>query len=137
MAAENNLWTTMRPRFLEAGFFAQRIETSTSEGVPDLWVGIPNERYVWLELKAIRAWPARATTRVFGDSGLRPEQVNWHVGAAAKRVCAFIFCGVGVGCRRQTFLLPATVATTFNSMTKPELLPYECTIPQLIERLRK
>lgn len=127
----------MRPRFLEAGFFAQRIETSTSEGVPDLWVGLPNERYAWLELKAIREWPVRSTTRVFGDKGLRTEQVNWLVGAVAKHLCAFVFCGVGVGHGRRTFLLPATLATVFNNMNKPELVQYECTIPQLIERLRK
>lgn len=130
MAAENNLWTSARPRLIEAGFFVQRIETSTGDGVPDVWVGKLGVS-AWLENKAIKVWPVRATTKVFGRDGLRPEQINWHIEAVRKGVCAFILAGVGVGAKRQVFLVPSTEAERFNDMTKAELLVWEVSLKTL------
>lgn len=120
MAAENNLWQSTRPRLLQAGFFVQRIETSTGEGVPDVWVGWDGG-YAWLENKAVREWPKRGATPVFGAKGLRPEQITWHIGARQRGVVAFIWVGVGVGASRQTFLIPGTLAERFNNMNCQDL----------------
>lgn len=130
MGAENNLWQSTRPRLLGAGFFVQRIETSTSEGVPDVWVGWV-DGYTWLENKAVPSYPVRATTRVFGNDGLRKEQIAWHVAARQRGVVAFIWCGVGKGAARQTFLVPCTEAERFNDMTKTELMVWECSLNRL------
>jgi len=135
MAAEGNLWQSTRPRLMKAGFFVQRIETTTGEGVPDVWVGW-SDGYAWLELKAIPEWPVRSTTRVFGAKGLRKEQINWHIDASQKGVVAFIFVGVGVGYKRQTFLVPSVHAERFNDMTKAELSVWECFIDNLATTLR-
>lgn len=136
MAAENNLWTTLRPRLLTAGFFPQRIETSTNEGVPDVWIGLPDRRYLWVELKAIREWPVRDTTQVFGRAGLSVEQVGWLLAATGRGVQALIFAGVGVGHARRTFEVPAALAETFNGMNKVQLARFERTIPEFIKNLR-
>lgn len=135
MAAENNLWQTLRPRLLTAGFFAQRIETSTNEGVPDVWIGWESG-YTWVELKAIREWPVRDTTQVFGREGLSVEQVGWLLAATGRGVQALIFAGVGVGHARRTFEVPAALAETFNSMNKVQLAWFERTVPEFIKNLR-
>ena len=130
MAAENNLWQSTRPRLIRAGFFVQRIENSTSDGVPDVWVGWP-DGYAWLENKAVKDWPTRATSKVFGAGGLRKEQIVWHLAASQRGVVAFIWAGVGVGITRQTFLVPGIHAERFNDMTKAELMVWECSLDRL------
>lgn len=135
MAAEGNLWQSTRPRLIRAGFFVQRIETTTGEGVPDVWVGWA-DGYAWVENKAVTDWPVRASTRVFGNKGLRKEQINWHLDASQKGVVAFIFCGVGVGAKRQTFLVPSQYADRFNDMTKAELMVWKCPIDSLAVTLK-
>lgn len=123
MASENNLWQCVRPRLTSAGVFYQRIETSTGEGVPDLWLGT-STGYAWAELKAVPAWPVRASTRVFGSKGLSKEQIVWHLKAAKNGVRAFIFAGVGVGAKRQTFLVPGSHCEAFNDLNKAELTEF-------------
>lgn len=123
MGAESNLWKCTRPHLIEIGCFVQRLETSTAEGVPDVWVGYVNE-YAWLENKAVPNAPARPETRVFGSHGLSVEQENWLLNAAQRRVRAWIWAGVGRGARRQTYLVPAHLAGEFNSMPLNRLQPY-------------
>jgi hypothetical protein len=135
MAAENNLWQTIRPRLQRAGFFCQRIETSTGEGVPDVWIG-KGDDYIWIENKAIKEWPKRESSRVFGDDGLRTEQVNWHIAATQKRIRACILAGVGVGAKRQLFLVPSRYCELFNLYTKRELEEWACSLDSLPELLR-
>lgn len=134
MAAEDNLWQSTRPRLQGAGFFCQRIETSTGDGVPDVWVG-KGEFGTWLENKAAPAWPARTTSKIFGAHGLRPAQVVWLLAAAQRGCRAFIWAGVGVGAKRQTFLVPCAQAERFNDMTKADLEQYACTYTQLVATL--
>lgn len=135
IAAEDNLWQSTRPRLIQAGFFAQRIETSTGEGVPDVWVGWP-DGYAWLELKAQREWPKRETSKVFGRDGLRTEQIVWHIAASQRGVVTAILCGVGVGAKRQTFLVPSNMCERFNDMTKVELMVWQCSLDELAVTLK-
>lgn len=136
MAAESNLWVATRPRLVKAGFFVQRIENSTSDGVPDVWVG-RDTCYAWLENKAQRDWPVRATSKVFGKDGLRPGQVVWLMNAARCGVRAWVWAGVGTRQRRKTFLVPASYAERFNDMTQEELLPFECSIDELVAKIKE
>ena len=131
VAAEGNLWQSTRPRLLGAGFVCQRIETSTGDGVPDVWVG-RGDYYAWLENKATKQWPVRDTSKVFGSHGLRPEQEVWLLNAHNARLRAFVWAGVGTGHGRQTFLVPCSEAERFNDMTKPELEMYRCSYQQLL-----
>lgn len=108
----------------------QRIENSTSEGVPDVWLGWDGG-YAWVENKAIPEWPVRATSKVFASKGLRKEQIVWHVAAAQRGVVAFILAGVGKGTARQIFLVPSTEAERFNDMTKAELSVWKTSIDNL------
>lgn len=137
MAAESNLWVTTRSRLIKAGFFVQRIEDSISGGVPDVWVGHGPAHYAWLENKAQREWPARATSKVFGKDGLRPGQVVWLMNAARCGVRAYIWAGVGQHKRRKTFLVPASLAEQFNDMTQEDLLPFECSVDELPNKLKE
>jgi hypothetical protein len=123
MAAENNLWSSLKPRLQKAGLFHVRIETSTGDGVPDLWIG-EGDWYCWVELKAQKEWPKRDTTKVFGRDGLRVEQIAWHIAASQKRLRSVILCGVGVSHARQTFIVPSHLAEHFNDMTRTELTEY-------------
>ena len=134
MAAESNLWRCTRPRLLAAGYLCQRIETSTGDGVPDVWVG-DGDGYAWLENKAARAWPARAGTPVFGREGLRPEQIAWHLNAARLRVHAYVWAGVGTGRARQTYLIPCKHAGEFNTMARADLERFVCPIDDLPGRI--
>lgn len=137
MAAEGNLWQSTKTRLKEGGFFAQRIETSTAEGVPDVWAGYSDRStYAWLELKAQREWPVRDATKVFGRDGLQPEQIVWLMNAARCRVRAFVLAGVGTGHKRKTFLVPAELADQFNDMTRPQLMEFECPLDQLTQCLK-
>ena len=108
----------------------QRIETSTGEGVPDLWVGWETG-YSWVELKHTKEWPVRATSKVFGSHGLRVEQIAWHVAAAQRGVHAAILAAVGKGTTRQSFLVPSTEAERFNDMTKAELMVWHTPIDNI------
>lgn len=130
MAAENNLWQSLKPRLQKAGFFAQRIETTTNEGVPDVWIGWDGG-YAWAELKAAKEWPKRDSTRVFGREGLSQEQINWHLGALARGVHVLIVAAVGVGHHRQTFAVPSSLCERFNEMTKAELMVWHCPIDNI------
>jgi hypothetical protein len=103
--------------------------------VPDVWVGRGDD-YIWIEMKAVKEWPKREGSRVFGDSGLSVEQINWHIAATQKGVRAAVLCGVGVGYKRQLFLVPSRYCELFNLYTKKELEEWACSIDSLPDMLR-
>lgn len=136
MGKEANLWSSTRTRLLEAGFFVQRIETSTGEGVPDVWVGWC-DGYAWLENKAVTDFPLQDKTRVFGAKGLNPDQKNWHLEAVRRGVRAFVWASVGTGASRMSFLVPSAFADQFNSFGRQDLLVFSCKVDKLAETLRQ
>ena len=134
MGRETNLWKSTRPVLVKAGFFVQRIETSTAEGVPDVWVGNANG-YAWLENKAVDGFPIQARTRVFGAHGLRKEQITWLLEATRCGLRAFVWAGVGVAHYRKSFLVPSREAERFNLMNRGQLEEYACSIEHLPSKL--
>lgn len=136
MGKEANLWLSTRARLWEAGFFVQRIETSTGEGVPDVWVAWEGG-YAWLENKAVADFPLQDRTRVFGAKGLNPDQKNWHLEAVRRGVRAFIWASVNSGTQRQTFLIPSYDAELFNSMNRKHLSAYRVNVEDLAKTLRE
>jgi hypothetical protein len=97
--SERRLWQRMREGI--APFcFAQRIENSAGEGVPDVWLcsKITGEG-AWIELKARELAPVRSITPVFnGSYGLRPAQVAWIHGRASAGAAIWVLaqCGAHV-----------------------------------------
>ena len=55
-----------------------RVENGVCDGMPDVSAACAGVD-IWIELKYMAGWPSRANTRVLGDRGLRPEQINWHL----------------------------------------------------------
>lgn len=125
MTKETTLWHYLRSRLEAEGLFCQRIETSTSDGVPDVFVCQGTTWFCWVELKVTAAIPACASTPVFGARGLRPAQVAWFARATAARVPCAVLAGVGHGSARVCFLVPGRLACLFNRMSAVELEPYK------------
>ena len=70
---ESDLWKYIRQGML-GKWHVSRIESSAGNGVPDVSFGIPGVNG-WIELKYIKEWPKRPTTKV--KLPLRPEQKHW------------------------------------------------------------
>lgn len=67
----------MRSKFNRAGMFVERIENLVGEGTPDVHGVIKSsERAYWMELK-VATQPARESSKLLGQKGLRQEQKSW------------------------------------------------------------
>ena len=71
---ESGLWAYIKKGMLTSGWHVTRIESSAGNGVPDVSFGIP-EKNGFIELKYIKEWPKRESTKV--KLPLRPEQKHW------------------------------------------------------------
>ena len=117
MAGESKFWDRLQPR-LKPDFFVQRIENLVGEGVPDVFLTRrENGRMCWLELKSREKFPVRATTKVFGDDGLRPSQIAWIHGRAVAGAPIYILAV----CDKVEFLIEGVHAREFNAWTRQEL----------------
>jgi len=92
-----------------------RIENGLVDGMPDVNSCLRGVD-VWMELKHIEKWPARATTPVLGRRGLRPEQINWHIRHRKAGGKSFIVMGVG----HETWVTDNEFVRTINEWTKAE-----------------
>lgn len=118
MAAEAKLWYSVRPRLREH-FLVQRIENLIDAGVPDVHLvcRLTGEQH-WLELKAQPEMPKRATTRVFGGDGLRPDQIPWLYSRAAVGASVWILGKAG----EEWFLVYGIHARVFNDASRNALV---------------
>lgn len=108
---EQKLWDTMK-RWKPAEFWLQRVENICVEGMPDLYCAA--DKQCWVELKAVTR-PKRSGTRLLGDEGLRPAQINWHVKAASKGVASYVLVRDDQG---YLYLLPGAAAADLNDMPR-------------------
>lgn len=117
MAAEAKLWDSVQPRLREH-FLVQRIENLIDAGVPDVHLvcRLTGEQH-WLELKAQPEMPKRATTRVFGGDGLRPDQIPWLYSRAAVGASVWILGKAG----KEWFLVYGIHARVFNDASRNAL----------------
>ena len=100
-----------------AGGRVDRVENGVCDGMPDVSMtcaGID----VWVELKYVAQWPARANTRVLGDRGLRPEQVNWHLRHNRAGGKSFVLVGIG----KEMFLAQGQYCKEVNSWVSADWL---------------
>ena len=70
---ESTLWQYLK-KGMQGKWHATRIESSSGNGVPDVSFGLPGKN-CWIELKYIKEWPKRPSTKV--SLPLRPEQKLW------------------------------------------------------------
>lgn len=111
---EQLLWARLRPKFLAAGLYVERVENSAGAGKPDvdtLWRG----GYMPIELKMVRDWPALPTTPVLGKRGLRQSQLNWFLNWRRHNGRALIVVGVA----REVFTFSEAVSEEINSFPTP------------------
>lgn len=109
--SEANLWTKIRTNVGHRGHFS-RVEYNVVEGYPDTSYcirGIEGH----MELKFVAQAPVKATSKCFGDHGLRPAQVGWIHTRVKNGGRVYIVAGVG----QIILVVPGTECRGFNEMT--------------------
>lgn len=109
-----------------------RVENGLVDGMPDVNCCVKGSD-LWLELKYIESWPARAATQVLGRKGLRPEQVNWHIRQSAAGGVSFIVVGIG----KETWVADNAYARDINSWTKENWEALGMTFEEFIKSVDK
>lgn len=106
---EQRLWDAMR-KAAPKGVWLQRVENIVVDGMPDVYAVETEGGACWVELKApVR--PKRATTRLLGDEGLRPSQINWHLKAASMNQRTYVLIRDD---KLELFLIEGKFATDMN-----------------------
>lgn len=113
---EQRLWDRMREA-LGGKLRLERVENIVSVGTADV-LSLANGRVTPVELKAVEAYPTRASTRVLGDKGLSREQRNWHLSWRQNGGSSLILIGVG---SYDLFAVPGAHADFVNEMNAEEL----------------
>jgi penicillin-binding protein-related factor A (putative recombinase) len=93
-----------------------RVENGCMPGTPDLNICHQGNEF-WVELKQSETYPKRETTRVFGDSGLRPDQILWINQRTKQGGKVYIIAKV----EKDVYCLEGKHASQFNEMTKGQL----------------
>lgn len=116
--SEHNFWGRVRDGLKGAvpGIDLMRVENMVQAGTPDVNFCIEMTEG-WIELKHTAAPPARASTAVFKNGGLRDEQIVWIHTRVRRGGRVFILAQIGEG----VVLLHGVYATKFNDMTLSEL----------------
>lgn len=114
---ESGLYQRIRRQIIAAFPLARidRVENGLVDGMPDVNACMAGKD-IWMELKHLEKWPARATTPVLGRRGLRPEQINWHIRQHAAGGISFIVMGVG----HETWITDNKYARDINDWTKED-----------------
>lgn len=75
------------------GLRLERLENMAGSGIPDV-LCIRNGIIRFVELKVARCIPARASTRLLGDDGLRLDQRNWLLDWTKHGGVAYVVIGI-------------------------------------------
>jgi hypothetical protein len=131
---EAGFYQRVRKRILAAFPLARidRIESSLSSGIPDVSACIAG-RDLWIELKFVESWPARATTRVLSRYGLNAEQINWHIREHVAGGMSFIMVGVG----RESLVVDGERVREINDWTRADWEQHAITLDEFIKQLQK
>lgn len=111
--AESAFWRSLRKKLRG---HACRVENGCVPGMPDVNLCIDGREF-WVELKDVDSLPKRATTPVFGKSGLRPDQVLWINQRVRASGEVYILGKAG----DEIYCIPGLHAEAFNSFTRAEL----------------
>lgn len=114
---EQKLWDTMRTQKDRPKEIAlERIENGVGSGWPDVSLRKADWQ-TWIELK-VCTLPARQTSKVLGNGGLRTEQINWHLQHSSFGLYSFVLIRNE---RNDLYLLPGSLADQINDMNFVEL----------------
>ena len=120
--SEHNLWGSVRKGLTDAADLKidlMRVENIVQDGCPDVnfcFAGYEG----WIELKHTDSPPARDSTSVFKNGGLRDGQIIWIHRRA--RVGGNVW--ILARCGKTIFLVDGRHAKKFNDYTYPELLEF-------------
>lgn len=117
---EQRLWDRMRSHRPE-DVRLERVENIMVDGFPDVLAKPRDAAPIVCELKAVMMLPAKPTTRVFGDDGLRVDQRNWLLDWHKYNGRAIILGSACEGAAALHWALPAELADEFNGMTLQQL----------------
>jgi hypothetical protein len=95
--SESAFWGSVRAGLTDAAdlkICLDRVENMVLAGMPDV-NGVYCGTEFWIELKSCDVLPARAGSRVFGDGGLRGEQVVWLAKRARHGGRVFVLARAG------------------------------------------
>ena len=113
--SESDLWKYVKEGML-GRWHSTRIESSSSNGVPDVTWGIPGKNG-WMELKNIDEWPKRKDTKI--KLPLRAEQKLWIKIRGRLSGSVWVLCRI----EKYHFLLNSSQALeAYNGWTKDEWL---------------
>jgi hypothetical protein len=112
---EQRLWDTMRKN-APPGLHLERVENAVGDGTPDVHY-MKKGSLGWIELKAPKR-PAKETTRLLGDEGLRISQENWLGVATFFEIPAYVLIRDD---HKNLYLIPCKYWETMNDMTAQEL----------------
>lgn len=101
----------------------ERIENLVGVGRPDVDT-LVNGSFLPMELKAVKGWPVRETTKVLGRAGLRLEQRNWHLDWSRWGGKSLIVVGIG----REVFAFVGGHADAVNDFTREDFDLHACAI---------
>jgi hypothetical protein len=102
MSKESSLWRLFHKHLRRHGDF-QRIENLVGVGMPDVnGVLFSTKREVWIELKQIERWPARATTPL-RIAHYTQEQRDWI--AHRGKIAGNVYMLVGIASSPRVWLL--------------------------------
>lgn len=128
---EQKLWDRMR-HCLKDKVYLERVENVVNPGRPDvdvLWDGV----VLPIELKALEAFPQRASTPVLGGKGLNQNQLNWWLNWRRWGGSGFIVAGVA----GEIFAVPAKFSDEVNGFTRSQLTQHATTWQELITQIKQ
>lgn len=111
---EQKLWDTLHRHAVGKQLDLQRVENVVGVGMPDVYVGSSR---CWIELKAPIA-PAKETTRLLGNEGLNPDQVNWHLKAFRNGTRTYVLIRDS---NQRLLMVPGKWADVMNDWTYTQL----------------
>lgn len=109
--SEATLWDRIRNTIGHRGHFA-RIEFNPDAGIPDVTYCVKGEEG-FIELKYTDSAPARESTAVFTNGGLRTSQVGWIHKRVKVGGRVWILPQIG----DELLLIPGRHCRVFNGMT--------------------
>lgn len=119
---EQRLWDRIRAKN-RGRVRMERIENLVGVGRPDVDT-LVNGSFLPVELKAIKDWPARATTKVLGRKGLRLDQRNWHLDWRRWGGKSLVVVGVG----REVYSFVGAHADVINDFVREDFELHACAI---------
>jgi len=111
---EQRLWDRLRDA--AAGrVYTERIENLVGVGRPDVDTLVKGN-FIPIELKCVKDWPVRSSTKVLGDKGLSQVQKNWHLNWRNWGGISLVVVGVG----DEVFVFSGATADHINEYNTPQ-----------------